>query len=382
MSPFRKAAAATLAAVALIAGQAFSATVIETYSTAAHSQFFDNGAEGWYWYHDPIPEPEKKEEEKPELPPLPPMAAQPSKPAHPPFTLSWVKAMLPKYMETAWNNPTAENVEAYFLLQRFVLDRATNFADMAQRVAVGNRALDETMRRPLSWGGTHAANTVATARTDDLILNKIGEHAGLWFFFKSDCRYCEAQARVIGYLEDKGFPVLAVSIDGGELKTRKFQNTFVDQGHAEQLGVTATPTLFLMSEDGKFDMLGNSVIAMDPLMHRIILVGVRNGWITEEEYKETLPIMNPNNQRDLSKELPKLLEAAANPTLMFGSKETSDKLANLASSSQATSSIVQPENGNFIPPADLIKLVSGRPHGQLPGDKETIQEFINGNQPY
>lgn len=380
MALFRKAAAATFVAVTLMAGQAFSKTVTESYSTAAHSQFFDNGAEGWYWYQDPLPEPEKEEEKKPELPALPPMA-QPAKPTHPPFTLAWVKDMLPKYMETAWNNPTPENVEAYFLLQRFVLDRATNFADMAQRVAVGNTALDETMRRPTSWSGTHEAGAVANDNLAKLI-KKIGEHAGLWFFFKSDCRFCEAQANVIWYLEKIGMPVLAVSIDGGELQRRKFEHTFVDQGHAAQLGVTSTPTIFLMSEDGKFDMLGNSVLTLEQLRSRVILLAVRNGWITEAEYNETMPIMNPNNQRDLSKELPKLLEAAVNPTLMFGSKETSDKLATLANPAQSTSSIVQPENGNFIPPADLIKLVSGRPHGQLSGDKDDIQEFINGNQPY
>ena len=281
-------------------------------------------------------------------------------------------------MEAAWNNPTPENVEAYFLIQRYVLDRANNFADMAQRIVVGNTALDETMRRPLSNPGATAANLNYAAQTQKM-MKKVAEHAGLWFFYKSDCRYCEAQAPIIGFLEREGFPVLAVSLDGGELQSKKFANTFQDAGHAAQLGVTATPAMFLVSTEGKFDLLGMSVLNLNDLRARILLLGVRNGWLTDEELKEATPLINPNQQRDLSKELPKLIETAANPVLLFSKEETSKNLAALAQSGKVNE-INQPENRNFIPPEQLIKLVSGHKSGQVEGDAKDIEEFLNGNQ--
>lgn len=231
-------------------------------------------------------------------------------------------------MEAAWNNPTKENVEAYFLIQRLALDKANAFADMAQRVVVGNFALDETMRRPVSSPGAAAAN-LQYAENVRKSMRKIAEHAGIWFFYKSSCRFCEAQAPILGYLESEGMTVLAISMDegidngidggmnsttNGTLRSHQFARTYRDAGHAAKLGVTATPAMYLVSEDGTFDALGMSVLTLDDLRSRILLVGARNGWISEEELKDASPLLNPNLQIDLGKELPALMLMTAQRT--------------------------------------------------------------------
>lgn len=356
--------AIALALCASLCGTVGAATATDTFANASHASFFDHKAEGWWWYVDPVPEEEKKPEKKP-LPPvasIPKAEAKNEKEPPAPFSLAWVKAMLPKYMEKAWNDPTEENVEAYFLVQRFAMDKANDFADMSQKVVAGNTALDESMRRSLSSPGATAANIKYADKTTEL-LKKIGEHAGLWFFFKSDCRYCEAQAPILGFLESDGFPVLAVSIDGGELRTRQFAHTYKDAGQAEQLGVTATPTMFLVSEDGRFDALGMSVLTLADLRQRILIVGVRNGWISEEEYKEATPIMNPNQQRNLGKELPELLKASVeNPAELFGSKESSKTMNALAKADMTGLT----DKDNFIDPKKLVELVGKRQTGVIP----------------
>lgn len=114
---------------------ASAATVTEAVQAQPENIFYRSGAEGWYWYQDP-----PKEEELPQQPEVKPepKPAVAAKPAPAPFTLKWVQEMLPKYRERAWDNPTQENVQAYFLVQRFAMDRATQFADVAQQVVVGN----------------------------------------------------------------------------------------------------------------------------------------------------------------------------------------------------------------------------------------------------
>lgn len=355
--------AIALALCASLCGTVGAATATDTFANASHASFFDHKAEGWWWYVDPAPEEEKKPEEK-QLPPLAPMPkaeAKNEKEPPVPFSLAWVKAMLPKYMEKAWNDPTEENVEAYFLVQRFAMDKANDFADMSQKVVAGNTALDESMRRSLSSPGATAANVKYAEKTQEM-MKKIAEHAGLWFFFRSDCRYCEVQAPILGYLETDGFPVLAVSMDGGQLQSRQFKNTFKDDGQAAKLGVSSTPTMFLVSEDGKFDALGMSVLTLSDLRKRILIVGVRNGWISEEDYKEATPIMNPNQQRNLGKELPELLKASVeNPAELFGSKESSQAMNALAKADMTGLT----DKDNFIDPKKLVQLVGKRQTGVI-----------------
>ena len=341
-----------MALCAAISGAGFCATVTENYSNAQHSNFFDKKGEGWYWYIDPLPEPEPEPEKEQPQPPA--QSAQSQTPPPAPFSLAWVKQMLPKYLETAWDNPTPQNVEAFFLVQRFAMDRANKVSDVAQSVVVGNTALDESMRRPFAMGAAVQTVRQMADKTIDLV-KKVAEHAGIWFFYKTGCRFCEAQAPILGYLESDGFPILAISMDGGQLQSRQFPNTHIDGGHAAKLGVTSTPAVFLVSEDAHFDLLGMGVMSLSDLRQRILIVAARNGWITEEELKETLPIMNPNQQRDLGTELPKLLEAMANPAATIGSEQGSAALTQVAQTGTANSLADQT---GFIDPGKLIELVN------------------------
>lgn len=327
--------------------------------------FWSKGAEGWFWYKDPTPEPEPLPLEMPEPPkPEPEKVAEPEKqepvkdPEYlEPFTLAWTKQNLQKYLEIAWNNPTHDNVKSYFLLQRFLIDRASAFSDMAQQVVIGNKLLDESMSRPLSTMGTRVVAHETDARLDAL-MNRIAKRAGIFFFYKSDCRYCEVQGPMVEMLNERyGFHIIAVSIDGGELQSVKFPDTRVDQGQARALGVTATPSIFLMNENGEFDLLAVSMVAYTDLRDRILLAAKRTGLITEQEFNTTKPIMNPDQQIDLSKELPKLLKAATNPMELFGDEASSKKL--LALRGTETIANVADSKG-FIAPEKLLELLGDK----------------------
>ena len=366
-------------ALAAVCSASTAATVTEAVEKQPENIFYRSGAEGWYWYQDPVKE---EEQELVEEPPPPPPAKPPEvtreEPKTPeeappaPFSLKWVQEMLPRYKERAWDNPTQENVQAYFLVQRFAMDRATKFADVAQQVVVGNALLDESMRRPLASFATTYVDRASAAKTDDL-LKKLTTKVGIFFFYKSDCRFCEAQAPLLGHLEDMGFDVLAVSLDGGELQSRRFKNTKIDSGQAEALGVRATPAMFLMTEDGRFSALAQSVLSYSELRSRILIVAQREGWITEEEFKETQPYLNPNQQIDLSRELPKLLQASSgDPSVLFGSPEQSEKVAGLP----PAETLKLTDSTNFIEPERLIALFgrAAQTSGTMDQDGEGEEE--------
>lgn len=348
----------TLLALLSMPVEATTVTDSRQITTTGQTSFYGNNAEGWYWYQDPK---EEEPQEEP-LPLPPPKAPEPESepvlkaetPAAPPapFTAAWVREMLPKYKDIAWDNPTPENVKAYFLLQRFAIDRSSKFADVAKTVTMGNPLLDENYRRPLASFATLAVDQNA-AKERSAILKKISEKAGLFFFFKGGCSYCEAQAPLIGRIMDEGFDVLAISMDGGEPSTFKFPHVRQNAGQAEYLGVTAVPAIFLVTPDGTFEQLGQGVVALPELQQRILIASKRRGWITEEEFAEQRPLMNPNQQRDLSVELPQLLKASTeNPALLWGSQESSDKVASLTK--DQTQSVV--DKDGFIAPDKLVGL--------------------------
>ena len=315
--------------------------------------FYERHAEGWYWYKDPEPQKEELLKKK-----EPETVKQSEASVPEPFSARWVREMLPKYMDVAWNNPTPENVEAYFLLQRFAMDRSQKFAQVAQRVVVGNPYLDETNRRPIASYAIPYVDREAGKSLDDLV-KKVADKAGFFFFFKSDCPYCEAQAPVLKYLESDGFDVLAISIDGGQLRSAQFANTRINSGQAEQLGVTATPALFLVSAEGQFTALGQGLLSYSDLKSRILIVAAREGWITEEEINATRPIMNGNDlEHDLSEKLPQMLNVQDQSNIWaFRSERTTRQLNKLNEMrSQPLQAFMDAEG--FIEPKKLLDLLN------------------------
>jgi hypothetical protein len=96
--------------------------------------------------------------------------------------------------------PHPENVALYLYLQRVALDKSSRFAAATQRAVQRDPFLDEITQRPTA---TFAANLVNRQTGDhrDQILQRIAQSAGVLFFFRSDCPYCEAQAPLLRLLE-------------------------------------------------------------------------------------------------------------------------------------------------------------------------------------
>ena len=334
-------------AVSALASVGWTSTISGNPVQSRQLGYYQRHAEGWYWYIDPKPQELIEEDEK-----LPVQAnGEPSAPAAgsvpEPFSAQWVRDMLPRYMDLAWTNPTAENVRAYFMLQRFAVDRSQKFADVAQRVVVGNPYLDETNRRPLSSFGIPAVDRQAGMQSTEL-LKRITTRAGIFFFFKGDCQYCELQAPVIKVLENFGFDVLAISIDGAQLASAQFENTRLDVGHAARLGVTAAPALFLVSERGGFSPLGQGLLSLDELKKRILIVAVREKWITEEDFDETRPLMVENSGPEYNLSERWLVQ-----------KSSRNASASLDAERKFAAPFKADKDG-FIKPAELIAFFEGR----------------------
>ncbi|MFX4226466.1 MAG: conjugal transfer protein TraF [Porticoccaceae bacterium] len=113
-------------------------------------------ASGWHFYDDPEPEPEielvepqqptgpkvETSDEKPEL-----GGASSSGPA--PMSAEWLKENMPRLLNQALDNPTRENLEAYYGAQRVMMDKAERFTLEAEKVVIGNPMLDAEYSSPV-----------------------------------------------------------------------------------------------------------------------------------------------------------------------------------------------------------------------------------------
>ena len=278
--------------------------------------FYERKAEGWFWYHELYQRPPSKPRPAQSPKPVPSPPSEKTSPraqsstgvAGGVFSAAWFRRNIPKYLDMAWTNPTPENVRAYFLVQRYAIDRSEQFADQARRVVYGDPLLDELSRMPSS---TFAAQKIARLadRARANLLKRLSQKAGLFVFFREDCPLCADQARILAMLKKNyGFAYEAVSEPARTSTTRgsttrgsEVTSLALPAGHvredanglAGRLGVKTWPATFLVTLDGRFYPVGQGAMALEEMSERILLAALRAHLISPDELDRTRPIANP-----------------------------------------------------------------------------------------
>lgn len=285
-------------------------------SWAEPSSFFNRKAEGWFWYQkapETLQPPDKKKPKPKAVDPVVIIKA-PSKPTEKvkepgpaPMTSAWLQKNLPKYLETAQDDPSQQNITAYLYLQRLAVDKAQRFADGAQAAIIADPLLDESTRRPLSTFGAKNATAEGQHYTNQ-ILTDLGQKIGIWLFFRSDCPYSDSQAAVQRLLErDYGLRTFAISLDGKGLPSGTYPDFVADQGQSKNLKVVQTPALFLANpETNEIIPLGQGNLAKDELKKRILVASAAVNWLSPEDFSRTRPangpVLDPRTLENLTEE--------------------------------------------------------------------------------
>ena len=256
--------------------------------------YFTDKQRGWFWYEvQPEPEPVLKRKPQPPkaAPSLPVIAETPPKPITPaelePLTSAWLRKNMETYLNKAIDEPSHENVAAFYYLQRVMMDKAERFTNAARYVVMSDPQLDETVRRPVATYAANEANHQASVMADRA-LKDIAGVAGILFFFRSDCPYCHVQAPILNMLEKAyGFNIYPVSLDGLAMPNGLFGNFKLDQGQAALLGVEQTPALFLMKPPKQIVPLSQGALSLEELTSRILLAAKESGWLEASRYQTT-----------------------------------------------------------------------------------------------
>lgn len=247
------------------------------------AQESEQGRQGWFWYVDPA------EQALPEDLAIEDAGHQ----RETGYSTSWIRENLPKLRDAAIDDPSPTNVRAYLYVQRLAMDRASAFQASVSFVTSADPYLDQVARFPTSEGGAKIGGSQAESAKQETLF-ALSQQTGIWFFYRSDCRYCHAMVPVLLNLQRQfGFTIMPVSLDGLPLDAR-LPNFSVDRGQASALGIEVTPSFFLVKPPDLTNVvpIAQGFVSQTDFEERIIRMAYFHGWISEQQYASTR-IANP-----------------------------------------------------------------------------------------
>ena len=254
--------------------------------TIESDEFFENKSDGWHWYEDPPPDSEEEEEEFGQ----PAMASEGTPDEVEPMSAEWLRVMLPKLRDAAIDNPTDENISAYFYAQRIMFDKAQVFSDKARQVVTRDPLLDENLRLPFASAAKVALLSSATEKKREIVKG-LADAMGLWLFYDETCVYCKNQILPINRLVEKhGLTVQVIHKQGGVINGLN-SNIEVrpDTGQFENLGINFTPSVMMMVPPDGFYLISQGFSSYSELIDKLVGAANEYGMVSKEEFYAASP---------------------------------------------------------------------------------------------
>lgn len=205
----------------------------------AEPTFFEKRSEGWHWYESLQDGDVKEGDQQPE-----PQRRTPTQ------EIESQRKALEQKLHAAIIAPTQENIMAYLLLQKALMDQSEKFSNEWKKVVMRTPSLDETLIHPVDQ---NALPLYYAEQRHDLEkrIKGLSKEYGLFFFFRENCPYCHQFAPIVKRFSEKyGWSVLAISLDkdsAGSSSLRsplpEFLHAKRDNGIGVRLGISHVPAL-------------------------------------------------------------------------------------------------------------------------------------------
>lgn len=202
----------------------------------AEPTFFEKRAEGWHWY-ELLRNGDVQEDDQTD--------SSDSLPQTPTEEIEVQRKELEEKLHAAIIKPTQENITAYLLLQKALMDQSEKFSNEWRRVVMMTPSLDETLVHPVDQNARSLYYSEQKKELESRI-KSLSKEFGLFFFFRHHCPYCHQFAPIVKRFSEKyGWSVLAISLDRESSKSVLpwFPHAKRDNGIAGHLQITQVPAL-------------------------------------------------------------------------------------------------------------------------------------------
>lgn len=255
------------------------------WADARHGErYWDRAKEGWFWYEEQEERP-AQEERLPERLRDEPPAADPADPAVREalkrwpveeaqlarLPVKWLRALQDVKLERALEEFTPETTREYLLVHREHFRRSTEFTELWKLVLYTHPELDPASSHPVSTAGLQVADALEQ-QGQAAALAAWRERAGLFYFFRSDCPYCQKFSPILKLFADThGWRVFAVTQDGRPLP--EFPAAQPDNGMGDAIGVRGVPAVFLSIPEERFLVpVGQGFLTLSEIEDRVLTI--------------------------------------------------------------------------------------------------------------
>lgn len=197
-------------------------------------EYYNEHAIGWHWYDDPQEDIVKKNKEK-----------TLERSSDPNTIVSDARQKIKTALNMMIVNPTVENVEHYIALQEELNNRAEKVAEVWQTALLKNPALNYSLHHPTNNIGLQVYHEKESQEKEEVI-QKFAQKAGLFFFYRSTCQYCQRFASILkNFASRNNISIIPITLDGISLP--EFRYSKIDNGQAFQFQMKATPAVFAVN---------------------------------------------------------------------------------------------------------------------------------------
>lgn len=227
---------------------------------AEQKKWWQSNDDGWFFYDDPALVVEPKKEPAPEVPkePEPKEEAKPLPVEKPLLASEQLKRKGEELLSNAVTEPTEENVKAYMVHNKQMLDQADRFSLLWQAVLMKYPELSKV-----------SSSEKVTQDTEKSVWG-IRSTAALLFVYSSTCTFCQKTApNIVEFQKKFDFTVLPVTMDGIALPEFA-NNTLPDNGISERLGIETVPAIYLaFPGENRFEHLATGYVSPVELERKI-----------------------------------------------------------------------------------------------------------------
>lgn len=179
-----------------------------------------------------------------------------------------LRQLLKDKEDAAVMDPSEDNIKAYLEVWNHSQEKASVFADQWQRVVWKNPHLDYSINHPTTTMGLNVANQ-QKQQTRNMTIQALAQKHGIIFFFRSDCPYCHATARVLKALNQQyGIEVIGATMDGGGLP--EFPRPKDGRNLAQKWQVQVAPALFIANKQtAEYAPIGFGAMTMEEIIDRM-----------------------------------------------------------------------------------------------------------------